>query len=189
MSDGSIHETAIVDDPSELGDGVKIWHFCHVMSGARLGDGCVLGQNVFVAGSVELGAGCRVQNNVSLYDGVRLGADVFVGPSAVFTNVARPRAGFARKDAYEPTVVGDGATIGANATIRCGVTLGEGAFVAAGAVVLQDVPAFAVVAGVPAQRIGWSCRCGETIDDASLTCTVCDRTYDLAGDGLIETSR
>jgi UDP-2-acetamido-3-amino-2,3-dideoxy-glucuronate N-acetyltransferase len=156
------HPTAVVDRGSRIGAGTKIWHFCHVMAGANIGALCVLGQNVFVAASAIVGDGCRVQNNVSIYDGVTLEAEVFVGPSATFTNVRTPRAFVNRRAAFEPTVVGRGATIGANATIVCGVTIGEHAFIAAGAVVTRDVAPFALCAGVPARRTGWICRCGAT---------------------------
>ena len=152
----------MVDRGARIGAGTKIWHFTHVMGGARIGERCVLGQNVFVAATAEIGDGCHVQNNVSVYDGVRLGPSVFVGPSAVFTNVRNPRAGIDRRGAFQATIVGAGATIGANATIVCGVTIGPYAFVGAGAVVTRDVPAHAVVTGVPARRTGWICRCGET---------------------------
>jgi UDP-2-acetamido-3-amino-2,3-dideoxy-glucuronate N-acetyltransferase len=155
------HPTAIVERPARIGGGTKIWHFSHVMAGARIGARCVLGQNVFVAATTSIGDGCHIQNNVSIYDGVQLEADVFVGPSAVFTNVRTPRAFVDRKHAFEATVVERGASIGANATIVCGVTVGAYALVAAGAVVTRDVPAQAVVAGVPARRTGWTCRCGE----------------------------
>jgi UDP-2-acetamido-3-amino-2,3-dideoxy-glucuronate N-acetyltransferase len=157
------HPTAVVDRPARIGAGTKLWHFCHVMAGARVGAGCVLGQNVFVAGGAVVGDRCRIQNNVSIYDGVQLGDEVFVGPSAVFTNVRTPRAAVSRKHAFEPTVVGRGATIGANATIVCGTTIGAHAFVAAGAVVTRDVPANVVVAGVPARATGRICDCGATI--------------------------
>lgn len=157
-----VHPTAEVDRGARLGTGTKVWHFCHVMSGARIGDRCVLGQNVFVATSARIGNGCRIQNNVSLYDGVVLADDVFVGPSAVFTNVRNPRAAFNRRTAIEATRVGRGATIGANATIVSGVTIGDCAFVGAGSVVTRNVPPHAVVTGVPARRTSWICECGET---------------------------
>ena len=156
------HPTAVVDRGARVGAGTKVWHFSHVMAGARVGAACVLGQNVFVAASAVIGDGCRIQNNVSIYDGVILDADVFVGPSAVFTNVRTPRAAVDRKAAIEATHVGRGATIGANATIVCGVTVGAYAFVAAGAVVTKDVKPFTVVAGNPARRIACICRCGAT---------------------------
>jgi UDP-2-acetamido-3-amino-2,3-dideoxy-glucuronate N-acetyltransferase len=156
------HPTAVVDRPATIGAGTKIWHFCHVMAGARIGARCVLGQNVFVGARGIVGDGCRIQNNVSVYDGVELAEEVFVGPSAVFTNVRSPRAAIDRKAQLATTVVGRGVTIGANATIVCGTRIEEYAFVAAGAVVTRDVPAHAVVAGVPARRTGWICRCAET---------------------------
>jgi UDP-2-acetamido-3-amino-2,3-dideoxy-glucuronate N-acetyltransferase len=157
------HPTAVIDEGATIGDGTKIWHFCHVMAGARVGAGCALGQNVFVAGGAVVGDRCRIQNNVSIYDGVVLEDDVFVGPSAVFTNVKNPRAAVSRKDQYQATRVGRGATIGANATIVCGVRLGEYAFVGAGAVVTKEVEAHALVTGVPARRVGWACECGERL--------------------------
>jgi UDP-2-acetamido-3-amino-2,3-dideoxy-glucuronate N-acetyltransferase len=157
------HRTAIIDRGARVGNGTKIWHFCHVTAGARIGAGCVLGQNVFVAATAVVGDGCRIQNNVSIYDGVVLEDDVFVGPSAVFTNVRNPRASVRRRHEIEKTHVGTGATIGANATIVCGTRVGKYAFVAAGAVVTRDVPAYAVVAGVPGRRTGLICRCGATI--------------------------
>jgi UDP-2-acetamido-3-amino-2,3-dideoxy-glucuronate N-acetyltransferase len=156
------HPTAVIDPGAHLGEGTKVWHFCHVMSGARVGRRCVLGQNVFVAASARIGDGCRLQNNVSIYDGVVLEDEVFVGPSAVFTNVRHPRAMVDRRATFERTLVGRGATIGANATVVCGVTIGAFAFVGAGAVVTRDVAEHAMVAGVPARRTGWICRCGET---------------------------
>jgi UDP-2-acetamido-3-amino-2,3-dideoxy-glucuronate N-acetyltransferase len=156
------HASAVVDRGAQVGPGTKIWHFCHVMSGASVGARCMLGQNVFVAATASIGDGCRIQNNVSVYDGVTLAADVFVGPSAVFTNVRAPRAAVDRRGELEQTRVGRGVTIGANATIVCGVTLGEYAFVAAGAVVTANVAPFTVVAGNPARRRGSICRCGAT---------------------------
>jgi UDP-2-acetamido-3-amino-2,3-dideoxy-glucuronate N-acetyltransferase len=152
----------VIDRGARVGADTKVWHFCHVMGGAQIGSGCVLGQNVFVAATAVLGAGCRIQNNVSIYDGVRLDDQVFVGPSAVFTNVRTPRAGVDRRRAFEPTRVGRGATIGANATIVCGITVGAHAFVAAGAVVTRDVPPHALVSGVPARRTTSLCACGRT---------------------------
>lgn len=157
------HATAVVDRGARIGAGTKVWHFCHVMARARVGSGCVLGQNVFVAANAVVGDRCRIQNNVSIYDGVVLAEDVFVGPSAVFTNVRNPRAAVDRKAQVESTSVGRGATIGANATIVCGARIGEYAFVAAGAVVTRDVAPYAVVAGVPARRTKWICRCGSRI--------------------------
>jgi len=171
-----IHATAIVDgDPARIGAGTRIWQWVHVMAGAQIGERCSIGQGCFV-GNVSIGNGCRIQNHVSVYDGVTLEDDVFLGPSCVFTNVTHPRAHVSRKDAYAPTLVRRGATIGANATILCGVTIGEYALVGAGAVVTGDVAAHALVVGAPARRIGWACACGETLP-ASLACSRCDARY------------
>lgn len=159
-----IHSSAIVDHGAALGDGTRVWHFAHVCAGARIGTDCSLGQNVYVGNDVVLGNQVKVQNNVSIYDAVTLEDEVFCGPSMVFTNVYNPRAAVARKHEYRRTLVRRGATIGANATIVCGVTIGEYAFVAAGAVVKRDVPAFALVAGVPARQIGWISRFGERLE-------------------------
>jgi len=156
------HPSAAIDRGAHIGEGTKVWHFCHVMKGAEIGAHCVLGQGVFVAGAARIGDRCRVQNNVSIYAGVTLDDEVFVGPSAVFTNVRHPRATVDRHAAVERTAVGRGVTIGANATIVCGTTIGDYAFIGAGAVVTRDVAPHAIVAGVPARRIGWICRCGET---------------------------
>lgn len=158
-----VHPTAVVDEGASIGRGTRVWHFCHVMPGAVIGDGCVLGQNVFVAAGARIGDRVRIQNNVSVYEGVELGDGVFCGPSAVFTNVKHARADVSRRDELLATRVGRGATIGANATVVCGTSIGDYAFVAAGAVVTADVAPFAIVAGVPARRIGWACRCGETL--------------------------
>jgi UDP-2-acetamido-3-amino-2,3-dideoxy-glucuronate N-acetyltransferase len=159
----TIHSSAIVDDGAVLGDGTRVWHFAHVCAGARIGAGCSLGQNVFVGDDVVIGNNVKIQNNVSVYDAVTLEDDVFCGPSMVFTNVYNPRSAVTRKHEYRRTLVRRGATVGANATIVCGVTVGEHAFVGAGAVVKRDVPAFALVAGVPARQIGWISRFGERL--------------------------
>ena len=158
-----VHPSAVVDPGASIGEGTRIWHYSHVMGTARVGARCVLGQNVFVGAKVVVGDGCKLQNNVSLYEGVRLGDEVFCGPSAVFTNVRTPRAHVERKDAFEETVVERRATIGANATVRCGVRLGEACVVAAGAVVTKDVPPLALVQGCPARVAGWMCGCGERL--------------------------
>ena len=186
-----VHESAYVDDGAVIGTGTKVWHFCHVMGGARIGERCSLGQNVYV-GNVTIGNNVKVQNNVSIYDGVVLDDDVFCGPSMVFTNVINPRSEIVRKNEYRPTRVKRGATIGANATVVCGATLGEYAFVAAGAVVRADVPAHALVAGVPARRIGWMCRCGEKLgslpvnprDGEMASCSACSARYQVKGGEL-----
>jgi UDP-2-acetamido-3-amino-2,3-dideoxy-glucuronate N-acetyltransferase len=184
------HESAYVDEGAKVGKGTRIWHFCHVMAGAEIGEGCTLGQNVFVAKGVRIGNGVKIQNNVSVYEGVTLEDGVFVGPSAVFTNVRTPRASFPRNrsEDFLPTVVKRGATIGANATIVCGVTLGEWCFVAAGAVVTKDVPPYALVAGVPARRLGWVCECGERLVFAGeeATCGACGRRYRQATPERVE---
>ena len=175
------HETAIVDQPATIGEGTRIWHFCHVMAGARIGAHCVLGQNVFVASRAVMGDGCKIQNNVSLYDDVVLADDVFVAPSAVFTNVINPRAFIERKHEYLTTRVGRGASIGANATVVCGHDVGEYAFVGAGAVVTKNVPAYGLVTGVPAVLVGWMCRCGVRLPSGrGLSCATCGREYQEA---------
>jgi UDP-2-acetamido-3-amino-2,3-dideoxy-glucuronate N-acetyltransferase len=158
------HESAFVDEGATIGPGSRIWHFVHVCAGARVGRDVVLGQNVFVAAGAVVGDGCKVQNNVSIYDGVVLEDGVFVGPSAVFTNVVNPRAQVERKAEYRRTLVATGATLGANCTIVCGVTIGRYAFVGAGAVVTRDVPDHALVTGVPAHLAGWMSRHGEKLD-------------------------
>ena len=164
-----VHESAYLDEPSDIGEGTKIWHFCHVMSGAKIGKACILGQNVFVASGVTVGDNVKIQNNVSLYAGVTLEDDVFCGPSCVFTNVTNPRSQILRKDEYRPTVVRRGATIGANATIVCGSTIGRYAFVAAGALVRADVPDYALMTGVPAVQKGWMSRHGHRLQKRDIS--------------------
>ena len=158
-----IHKTSHVEKGARIGEGTKIWYFCHVREGARIGKHCNIGQNVFIDKNVSIGNGVKIQNNVSIYTGVTIEDDVFCGPSCVFTNVYNPRASIERKEEFLSTLVKKGATIGANATIVCGVTIGRYAFVGAGAVVKSDVPDHAVVAGVPAKQIGWICKCGKSI--------------------------
>jgi UDP-2-acetamido-3-amino-2,3-dideoxy-glucuronate N-acetyltransferase len=175
MPDVYVHPTAVVDEGATIGTGTKIWHFVHVSRGARIGQGCVVGQGCFIA-DVRIGDGVRIQNNVSVYDAVELDDHVFVGPSAVFTNVVNPRSEVTRKHEYRPTRVGRGASIGANATIVCGVTIGPYAFVGAGAVVSRDVDAHALVVGVPARRIGWMCFCGERLAAMPGACGACGKT-------------
>jgi len=202
-----IHESSYVDDGASVGDGTKIWHFCHVMPGAVIGERCSLGQNVVVMPGTRIGNNVKIQNNVSIYEGVELEDDVFCGPSMVFTNVINPRSAVSRKHEYQRTVVRRGATIGANATVICGLTLGEYAFVGAGAVVTKDVKSFALVTGVPARQVGWMCRCGERLGTAgtgnrepgteasgssgsrfpvpgSLVCSACGTKYELHDDNL-----
>ena len=188
-----VHASAVIDDGAEIGEGTRIWHFCHVMAGARIGSGCSLGQNCFVASGVRIGNGVKIQNNVSVYEGVELEDQVFVGPSVVFTNVASPRARVSRKHEYRKTRVRLGATLGANATILPGVTLGEYCLVGAGAVVTRDVPAFALVVGAPARVSGWVSRRGERLEfDArgKGSCPATGERYEKTGErvSLIESS-
>ena len=180
-----LHESAYVDEPCEIGSGTRIWHFVHILPRTRIGRNCSLGQNVMAGPDVTIGDGCKIQNNVSIYQGVTLEDGVFCGPSAVFTNVNNPRAGIERKDEFRATLVERGATIGANATIVCGHTVGQYAFIAAGAVVTADVPAFALMAGVPARRIGWVSHDGERLGP-DLACPRSGRRYREAGPDRIE---
>lgn len=159
-----IHPSAIVDQGAQIGEGTKIWHFCHIMPGAVIGRKCSLGQNVFVANDAIIGNRVKVQNNVSVYKGVTVQDDVFLGPSMVFTNVINPRSMVERKDEFMPTLVKKGATIGANATILCGVTIGEYAFIGAGAVITKDVQPYAIMVGNPGERMGWMSRHGKKLD-------------------------
>jgi acetyltransferase-like isoleucine patch superfamily enzyme len=180
-----VHPSAYIDEPCEIGAGTRIWHFVHILPRTRIGRDCSLGQNVMVGPDVSVGDGCKIQNNVSIYSGVTLEDGVFCGPSCVFTNVNNPRAEIERKDEFRPTLVKRGATIGANATIVCGHTVGEYAFIAAGAVVTGDVPDFALMAGVPARRIGWMSHVGERLG-ADLSCPRSGRRYREAGPDRIE---
>ena len=179
-----VHETARVDEPCAIGKGTKIWHFSHIMAGAVIGENCSLGQNVFVAAGCVIGNNIKIQNNVSIYAGVTLEDDVFCGPSCVFTNVENPRSHLPRKNEYRPTLVRQGASIGANATLVCGTTLGRYSFVGAGSVVTRDVPDYAVVYGNPARLRGWMCSCGVKLPLAPATqgaetggCPACGRRY------------
>jgi len=173
------HESSYIDDGAVIGEGTKIWHFCHVLPGAVIGERCNLGQNVVVMGGTTLGNNVKVQNNVSIYEGVVLEDDVFCGPSCVFTNVTNPRSHVSRKSEYRRTLVRRGSSIGANATIVCGVTLGEYCFIGAGAVVRSDVPAYALMVGVPARRVGWMCQCGVRLQlqDGRASCAARAATY------------
>jgi UDP-2-acetamido-3-amino-2,3-dideoxy-glucuronate N-acetyltransferase len=179
MSDYFVHESSYVDDGAIVGGGTKIWHFSHVMPGAVIGTGCNLGQNVVIMPGTRIGNNVKIQNNVSVYEGVELEDDVFCGPSCVFTNVMNPRSHVSRKSEYQRTLVKRGASIGANATVICGVTIGEYAFVGAGAVVREDVLPYALMVGVPARRVGWSCRCGIRLEleNGSAVCAGCGSRY------------
>jgi len=181
-----VHESSYIDENVQIGEGTKIWHYCHVQKGAKIGKKCSLGQNVNVSNNVVVGDGCKIQNNVSLYEGVELEDYVFCGPSCVFTNDLTPRAKYPKGSAgYKKTVVGRGASIGANATVVCGHNIGAWAMIASGAVVTKNVPAYALMAGVPAKRIGWVCECGKVLRD-TLSCPACGRNYKEAENGLEE---
>jgi UDP-2-acetamido-3-amino-2,3-dideoxy-glucuronate N-acetyltransferase len=182
--DVQVHESAYVDDPVSIGPGSRIWHFVHILPGCSIGRNVSLGQNVMAGPSVTIGDGCKIQNNVSLYEGVELEADVFCGPSCVFTNVFNPRAGVSRKNEFRKTLVKRGATIGANATIVCGIVIGEYAFIGAGAVVTRDVPPHALMVGNPARRKGWMSRAGEKLG-SDLVCKRTGERYRQTGDDAL----
>ena len=187
----TVHASAIVDEGAQIGAGSRIWHFVHICGGAVIGKGCSFGQNVFVGNKVRIGDNCKIQNNVSVYDNVTLEEGVFCGPSMVFTNVYNPRSLIERKNEYRNTLVKKGATLGANCTIVCGVTIGEYSFVGAGAVINKDVPAYALMVGVPAKQIGWMSEFGEQLDlpltgNAESVCSHTGAIYRLSGSTVIK---
>jgi UDP-2-acetamido-3-amino-2,3-dideoxy-glucuronate N-acetyltransferase len=186
-----VHESSYIDEPCEIGEGTKIWHFSHVMSGSKIGSRCNIGQNVVISPQVRIGDNVKIQNNVSVYTGVVLEDDVFCGPSMVFTNVTNPRSHVSRKDEYRITLVKRGASIGANATVVCGHTIGAYAFIGAGAVVTHDVPDYAMIVGNPGRVVGWMCQCGVKLElsrDAALnetaTCAACGIAYIKNSEGV-----
>jgi len=185
-----VHESSYVDEGAEVGAGTRIWHFSHVMAGAKIGERCVIGQNVNVGSGAVLGDNVKVQNNVSIYDDVEIEDDVFCGPSVVFTNVLTPRAHVSRKSEYSPTLVRRGATLGANCTVVCGNRIGRYAMVGAGAVVTRDVPAYALVVGNPARQAGWVCNCGERLnfEGERAACARCGKKYRQKSETEIEES-
>lgn len=189
MSEFYAHPTAVIDEPTSIGRGTKVWHFCHIMQNAEIGEHCILGQNVFIAGDVKIGNNVKIQNNVSVYTGVVLEDDVFCGPSCVFTNVTNPRSQVMRHHLYEQTLVRRGATIGANATIVCGATIGQYAFIGAGAVVRGDVPDYALMLGVPARQQGWMSRHGHRLitedKDGYLVCPESGWRYIVMADNRL----
>jgi UDP-2-acetamido-3-amino-2,3-dideoxy-glucuronate N-acetyltransferase len=196
MSEYFVHPTAVVDEPCEIGAGTKIWHFSHVMANSRIGRNCVLGQNVFVGRGAIIGDGAKIQNNVSVFEGVELEEMVFIGPSVVFTNVLNPRGHIERKQQFAHTLVGLGATVGANATVLAGTRLGRYSFVGAGAVVVNDVPEFSLVVGVPAAPIGWVCACGvrlplsvDLTNGVRVACHECGQGYEVTTGLLREIGR
>ena len=182
-----VHESSYIDDNVMIGEGTKVWHFSHVQKGAQIGKKCSLGQYVNISNNVKSGKGVKIQNNVSVYEGVELDDYVFCGPSMVFTNDLNPRAAFPKKpgEGYVTTLVKEGVSIGANATIVCGTTIGEWSFIGAGAVITKNVPAYALMAGVPARQLGWICKCGNSIKEKDLyKCNHCGREYNRGSEGL-----
>jgi UDP-2-acetamido-3-amino-2,3-dideoxy-glucuronate N-acetyltransferase len=186
VADYFVHQSSFVDEGARVGKGTKVWHFSHVMPGAVIGERCNLGQNVVVMPGTRIGDNVKIQNNVSIYEGVELENDVFCGPSCVFTNVMNPRSHISRKHQYQKTLVRRGSSIGANATIVCGVTLGEYSFIGAGAVVTTDVLPYALMVGVPARRVGWMCQCGERLGvvGGRARCAACGSNYEESGGSL-----
>ena len=187
MADYFVHESAYIDEGVRIGEATSIWHFCHIMSQAEIGENCVLGQNTFVGRGVKIGDNCKIQNNVSVYEGVTLEDGVFCGPSCVFTNVLDPRSFYPKGGQYVSTLVRRGATIGANATILCGITIGAHAFVGAGSVVTTDLPDYALAYGTPAKVRGWMCQCGKklTFQDGTARCVQCHRSFNLSSSGTV----
>ena len=186
MGNFFVHESSYVDEGVQIGEGTRIWHFCHIQKGAVLGKNCSLGQNVNISNHVTIGDGCKIQNNVSVYEGVELQDYVFCGPSCVFTNDLTPRAKYPKGPAgYKKTLLKTGASIGANATIVCGHTIGRWAMIASGAVVTKDVKDHALMAGIPARQMGWVCECGAVLKER-MTCPVCVRRYREEAQGLVE---
>ena len=187
-----VHESSYIDEPCEIGDGTKIWHFSHIMQNSRIGRNCNIGQNVVISPEVVIGDNVKLQNNVSVYTGVELEDDVFCGPSMVFTNVVNPRSQVSRKDEYRRTLVRRGASIGANATVVCGHTIGRYAFIGAGAVVTKDIPDYALVMGNPGRITGWMCQCGVKLgfrrdqEAQSYTCAACGKSYLKVGETVSE---
>ncbi|MEE1098087.1 MAG: acyltransferase [Bacteroidales bacterium] len=181
------HDSAVIDEGCQIGKGTKIWHFSHIMSGCVIGESCNIGQNVVISPQVILGKNCKVQNNVSVYTGVICKDDVFLGPSCVFTNVINPRSAVARKDEYRPTILGKGASIGANATIVCGHNIGEFALIGAGSVVTKDIPSYALVVGNPARQIGWVSEYGHRLEfdeNGIASCSETNQLYELKNDSV-----
>ena len=189
MCDYFVHESAYVDKGASIGRGSSIWHFSHIMSGAELGEECTLGQNVFIQSNVRIGNHCKIQNNVSVYEGVILENYVFCGPSMVFTNIKDPRCKYPQRGSefYTETLIREGASIGANATIVCGNTVGRHAFIGSGAVVTSDVPDYALMVGVPAKRVGWACECGQVLPvfESDIQCPRCGMKYYLEENGRL----
>jgi UDP-2-acetamido-3-amino-2,3-dideoxy-glucuronate N-acetyltransferase len=184
-----VHESSYIDEPCEIGDGTKIWHFSHVMKNSKIGKGCNIGQNVVISPDVVLGNNVKIQNNVSVYTGVICEDDVFLGPSMVFTNVSNPRSHIIRRDEYQQTLVKKGASIGANSVIVCGNEIGRFSFIGAGAVVTKPVPDYALVVGNPGRIVGWMCQCGIRLqfgDETETTCSACGHTYEMLNSDQIK---